>query len=142
MDFTKFSIDSLWLMIDTCNNNDVLKNRCEEEMQSRIPSKYKYSIEYLFSVTVKGRRPLTVYFKPFSVSHIQYGRKIVIFDLVLEEEEAKEIEGNYATKPPIRTVGQIKCRLVNFDGITPKQKEELLKVGFNTSDILHCEYEE
>ena len=140
MDLAKLNIDALWLIIDTCNGNDILKEKVETEFQNRIPKPLKYSQEYIYSVSVIGNKAITIYFIPNSVSYIKFGRKITV-DIIWDEGIIAEIAQNYSSKPVMRTSGMVKCKTMILDDLSLGQKKELGEYGFNTVDILFCDYE-
>ncbi|RYD83244.1 MAG: hypothetical protein EOP53_01390 [Sphingobacteriales bacterium] len=140
MNLEKLSLDALWIFLDSCSANPALKDRIEKEMQNRVPDTKKYSREYLYSVNIIGKKALIIYFIPESGSYKNFGRKIVI-NMVMDDEERVILSNNYTAKPAIRTQGKIKGDFLVIDDISEEQRKILKTKGFDTTDIMLCEWE-
>jgi hypothetical protein len=140
MNLSNLSLDSLWIFLDSCTANPVLKQRIDAELQTRISTAKKYTREFLYSVNIIGKKALIIYFIPETESYKTYGRKIVV-NMLMDEAERTELAFNYTAKPAIRTNGAVKGEFLVIEGVTEEQRKELKNKGFFTKDIILCEWE-
>jgi len=140
MNLSGLTLDALWTFADACTANPVLKSKIEAELQSRVPAVKKFTREYLYSVNIVGKKALIIYFIPGTDSFEKYGRKIVV-NMVLDDDSKEELSKNYQSKPTVRTHGNVKAESLVIEGITEEQRKLLKTVGFDTVDIMFCEWE-
>jgi hypothetical protein len=122
-----------------CNANPELKRKIEEEFKLRRGNP-KFSKQYLFSINKIGNRALIIHFLPNTSGYLKYGECITV-DLVLDDEEAEQLQITCQSKPPVRTYGLVKSKLLIRDSFLSEQRKELLEKGFDCADISIVEYD-
>ena len=132
VDLSAFDLLKLHEVWSRTTTSQETKKLIENEFLMRGRNK-KYSIEYLYSINIIGKKLLTIYFLPITPSYGRYGFSILV-DLLLNEAETKRIHNTYLSKPPIRTYGIIKAQ-TSFLSLTPQQETDLAEIGFDTNDI-------
>ena len=91
-----------------------------------------FSKEYLFSEGIY--HALGIEFKPNSEAFHTYGRYVVV-NLVLSDDEEKELAKNKLSNPPVNTYGTLRAQLTHPQELTEEQEIKLQSQGFNTADI-------
>ena len=136
MDLKKYNLQKLTTLWQSSDSNIELKNQIENELKIKIQNNKIFSKEYLFVDASKMQKhPITVEFIPTTNAYKFYGANVTI-DLLLSDAEMIELLKNRATKPPLKTSGQIKARALVIDNMTKEQITQLEKVGFHTTEIL------
>ena len=135
MDLKQFDLNGLTILWQASSSNQLLRNLIEIELQLRIASNKNFSREFIFQVCKIGNHAITISFIPTSESYNSYGDNITI-DMLLDENEMSEMTMNYSAKPPLKTYGQVKAKVLVKDKLSAEQIELLATVGFNTRDIL------
>lgn len=134
MNLQKIDIGQLNMLWEVSDGNPSLKHEIEIEFQNRITSNTNFSREYFFDICKIKNHAITVSFIPTSDAFRVYGPQMTI-DIILSDEETKEIIKNYSAKPPVQTSGFIKARVLVNGKLTGEQIIKAAEIGFHTKDI-------
>jgi len=134
-DYDLESLTTLWL---ASNSDQELKTEIEKEIQNRILSNKKYSIENVYEASKVRNGVINVYFIPTTDAYKNYGQYLTI-DLKFEVGEESELLKNITSKPKIETFGTVKALLLFKDQLAQDQTEILKNLEFQTNEILRVE---
>ncbi|AKP51535.1 hypothetical protein [Cyclobacterium amurskyense] len=105
------------------------------DIEKQLSEKFQFSIEELYAMYGQyDNKYINIEFHKFSKSAKKFGRNI---DGVLSyyKKEREELEGAISKENVPRTNGMVKIDCPTNEKLTTKQITELIKVGFNSSDI-------
>ena len=133
------NIDQLSMRWKASEKNLELRERIEEELQTRIQSDNYCSREELFDLSVIQKHALTVYFIPTSEAYESYGEYITA-NILFDEEDKIEMLSNISSD--LSTYGQITAKIIELtaDDLSQDQIESLEDYGFNTNEILYIQH--
>ncbi len=135
MNLKQFGLHDLAKLWEASKENQSLRTAIELELQLHIFNNKNFSREFIFKVCKIGNHSIGISFIPTSESHKNYGSNITI-DMLLDENEMKELLTNYHSNPSVYSYGQVKAKVLVKDNLSAEQIAKLATVGFNTSDIL------
>jgi hypothetical protein len=122
---------TLWKVSD---GNPPLKLELENELQQRISQNFNFSREAFFEISKVKNHAIGVSFIPTSDAFREYGENVTI-DMLLTDDEMKEMIINYSSKPPVNSQGWIRCKVLVKDGLNDDQIKALETTGFHTRDV-------
>ena len=131
-----FGLTKLW---QAASSNLEFRRLIEAEIQKRVLLNNRFSREYLFQISKMQNHAITISFIPTTDSYLFFGENITV-EIILSDEEMKEMLNNSSAVPPIQTGGQVKAKTLLTDGFSKEKTERLETIGFHTREILETSH--
>ena len=131
MNIEEFDLEHLIILWQSSDGNPLIKQQIEIELKKRINNNSKFSREYFFEICKVKNHAITVSFIPTSEAYENYGSSLTI-DILLDDDEMRELLTNYSAKPPMQTQGIIKAKVLVKDNFTKEQITKAESIGFHT----------
>lgn len=122
----------LW---DSSDIAPLLKNKLEEVFKNEIANNHKFSIEDIFDIVEIQTHACGLGFIPTSDAYQMFGPNLTLTEVILDEEDRQRTLHSTMTRNT--HYGFIKGK--STDDLSDKQREYLMKIGINTSNIYQVE---
>ena len=134
MDLLNQTLDSLYIIWEGTEEGSTERERVEKELQYRVKTNKKYSIEDIFYFS--RRHAIGIYFIPSTESFSIYGKQIIV-EPIISEEDLSKIINNHTNN--IKTYGYVKAKSLVTQMLSKEQIDKLEKIGFQTCEVFEIE---
>ena len=128
-------LEDALILWDATATTPLLKDKLEEVFKNEIANNHRFSIEDIYYIVEIQKHACGLGFIPTSDAYQRFGSNLTLTEVILDEEDRQRILHSTMTKNT--HYGFIKG--MTTDDLSDKQKEYLMKIGINTSNIYQVE---